>query len=117
MKSDCDMLRRLPDLVLFTKVFTYFNFTDYALTSCASQYSLAHWEMANQQKPLHCLCPLLFPILWLTFFERGGLVVVLEFRTDFPPKKKQIVLRCASSPPLSRSNKHFTGLSDRNNER
>ena len=33
MKSDCDMLRRLPDLVLFTKVFTYFNFTDYALTS------------------------------------------------------------------------------------
>jgi hypothetical protein len=34
------MLRRLPDLVLFTKVFTYFNFTDYGLTSCASQYTV-----------------------------------------------------------------------------
>ena len=31
-RSD-DMLRRLPDHVLITKVFTYFNFTDYALTS------------------------------------------------------------------------------------
>jgi hypothetical protein len=27
---------------------------------------------------------LLFQILWSTFLERGGLVVVLEFRTDFP---------------------------------
>jgi len=47
-----DLLRTLPDHVLTTKVFTYFGFKDYALTSCASTYLQAHWQTANQNKPL-----------------------------------------------------------------
>ena len=36
---------------------------------------------------LHCSCQLFVQILWWsTFFERGGLVVVLDFRTHFSKK-------------------------------
>ena len=52
-----DALRLLPDHVLTTKVFRYFNFKDYALTSCASQYLQTHWQLANQNKPLPLYVP------------------------------------------------------------
>jgi hypothetical protein len=52
-----DDLLRLPDHVLTTKVFTYFGFKDYALTSCACTYSQAHWQMANQNTPLPLYVP------------------------------------------------------------
>ena len=52
-----DSLRLLPDHVLTTHVFTYFGFKDYALTSCACTYSQAHWQMANQNKPLPLYVP------------------------------------------------------------
>ena len=52
-----DLLRTLPDHVLHTKVFTYFGFKDYALTSCASQYAQAHWQAANRRKPLPLYVP------------------------------------------------------------
>jgi hypothetical protein len=52
-----DDLLRLPDNVLTTKVFTYFGFKDYALTSCACTYSQAHWQMANQNTPLPLYVP------------------------------------------------------------
>ena len=52
-----DDLLRLPDHVLTTKVITFFGFKDYALTSCASTYLQAHWQAANQRKPL--------PLRWL----------------------------------------------------
>jgi hypothetical protein len=52
-----DLLRVLPDHVLTTKVFTYFGFKDYALTGCASHYSQAHWQAANQRKPLPLFVP------------------------------------------------------------
>ena len=52
-----DMLRLLPDPVLTTKVFTYFNFKDYALTSCVSEYLQAHWQTANQINPLPLYVP------------------------------------------------------------
>ena len=55
--SSRDALRLLPDHVLTTKVFTYFGFKDYALTGCASQYAQAHWQTANQQKPLPLYVP------------------------------------------------------------
>ena len=53
----CDALRKLPDHVLTTKVFTYFGFKDYALTGCACTYAQAHWQAANQQKPLPLYVP------------------------------------------------------------
>ena len=52
-----DDLLRLPDHVLTTKVFAYFGFKDFALTSCASQYLQAHWQTANQRKPLPLYVP------------------------------------------------------------
>jgi hypothetical protein len=52
-----DDLLRLPDHVLTTKVFTYFGFKDFALTSCASQYLQTHWQAANQRKPLPLYVP------------------------------------------------------------
>jgi len=52
-----DDLLCLPDHVITTKVFTYFGFKDYALTSCASQYLQAHWQTANQRKPLPLYVP------------------------------------------------------------
>ena len=52
-----DLLRKLPDHVLTTKVFTYFGFKDYALTGCASQYAQAHWQTANRRKPLPLYVP------------------------------------------------------------
>jgi hypothetical protein len=52
-----DLLRTLPDHVLTTKVFTYFGFKDYALTGCASHYAQAHWQMANQRKPMPLYVP------------------------------------------------------------
>ena len=55
--SSRDALRKLPDHVLTTKVFTYFGFKDYALTGCACTYAQAHWQMANQQKPLPLYVP------------------------------------------------------------
>jgi hypothetical protein len=48
---------RLPDHVLTTKVFTFFGFKDYALTSCASTYLQAHWQTANRTKPLPLYVP------------------------------------------------------------
>jgi hypothetical protein len=55
--SSPDSLRLLPDHVLTTRVFTYFGFKDYALTSCACTYSQAHWQLANQNKPLPLYVP------------------------------------------------------------
>jgi hypothetical protein len=55
--SKRDDLLRLPDHVLTTKVFTYFGFKDYALTSCASTYLQAHWQTANRTKPLPLYVP------------------------------------------------------------
>jgi hypothetical protein len=52
-----DLLRTLPDHVLTTKVFTYFGFKDYALTGCSSQYAQAHWQAANQRKPMPLYVP------------------------------------------------------------
>jgi hypothetical protein len=52
-----DFLRTLPDHVLTTQVFTYFGFKDYAVTSCASTYLQAHWQTANQHKPLPLYVP------------------------------------------------------------
>jgi hypothetical protein len=57
MFPDGDLLRTLPDHVLTTQVFTYFGFKDYALTSCASHYSQAHWQNANEQTPLPLYVP------------------------------------------------------------
>jgi hypothetical protein len=42
---------------LTTKVFTYFGFKDYALTSCTSQYAQAHWQATNQRKPMPLYVP------------------------------------------------------------
>jgi len=47
----------LPDHVITTKVFTYFGFKDFALTSCASQYAQAHWQTANRRKPMPLYVP------------------------------------------------------------
>ena len=55
--SSCDALRKLPDHVLTTKVFTYFGFKDYALTGCASHYAQAHWQTANRRKPMPLFVP------------------------------------------------------------
>ena len=57
LKMDGDLLRTLPDHVLTTKVFTYFGFKDYALTSCACRYSQAHWQYENKRKPLPLYVP------------------------------------------------------------
>jgi hypothetical protein len=52
-----DDLLRLPDHVLTAKVVPYFGFKDYALASCASQYLQAHWQTANQRKPMPLYVP------------------------------------------------------------
>jgi len=52
-----DLLRTLPDHVLHTKVFTYFGFKDYALTSCASHYLQTQWQLANLPKKLPLYVP------------------------------------------------------------
>jgi hypothetical protein len=55
---DFDLLRAmLPDHVLTSQVFTYFGFKDYALASCASQYLQAHWQTANERKPMPLYVP------------------------------------------------------------
>ena len=55
--SKRDDLLRLPDDVIIHEVFTYFNFKDYALTGCASQYAQAHWQTANRRKPMPLYVP------------------------------------------------------------
>ena len=55
--TSSDALRLLPDHVLTTKVFTYFGFKDYALTSCASQYLQAHFQKAIRRKILPLRVP------------------------------------------------------------
>lgn len=52
-----DYLLRLPDHVLLTKVFGYFTFNSYALTSCAAKYLLAHWNNTVRNAPLPLYLP------------------------------------------------------------
>jgi hypothetical protein len=56
-KTSKDLLLRLPDHVLTDKVFTYFGFKEYALTSCASTYLQVYWKEANQKTPLPLYIP------------------------------------------------------------
>ena len=49
------------------------------------EVALVFWRLAGGEVAARS-CPLLFLFLcWSTFFERGGLVVVLDFRTHFLP--------------------------------
>jgi len=57
MDTDTDFIRLLPDHVLTTQLCPFFGFKDYALTGCASSYLQAHWQTANQQKPLPLYVP------------------------------------------------------------
>jgi len=56
-RSRRDDLLRVPDHVLTTKVFPFFGFKDYALTSCASTYLQAYWQTTNHHKPLPLYVP------------------------------------------------------------
>ena len=53
--SKRDDLLRLPDDVIIHEVFTYFNFKDYALTGCASQYAQAHCKRQIAENQCHCM--------------------------------------------------------------
>jgi len=52
-----DYLLRLPDHVLLTKVFAYFTFNNYALTSCAAKYLLVHLNNTVRHAPLPLYLP------------------------------------------------------------
>ena len=58
-KSNHASSTREDDLLrlLTAKMVPFFGFKDYVLASCASQYLQAHWQAANQQKPLPLYVP------------------------------------------------------------